>query len=77
MSTPSDSGPLTDSVSLGHASEAFIDGKGQYHHDVDNQVYAEQLAQGLLKVPDRGPQEHISKVKGYCAHLVLGGCDKD
>jgi len=77
VSTPSDQGPLTDSVSLGHASRAYWDARGVYHWDADNQPLAQQEADGLLKPADRGQQEHISRIKGYCEHGQLGGCSKD
>jgi hypothetical protein len=58
-------------------SKAFIDARGQYVHDPLNQHYAEQEKQGKLAPQDRGQQEHISKISGYCSHLVLGGCPLD
>lgn len=52
---------------------AFTDAKGEYHADPLNQPYAYQVEAGLTQPHDRGQQEHINVIRGYCAkHTVLG-----
>lgn len=58
-------------------SKAHYDSHGKYQHDPENQLFAEQVKNGLDQPQDRGQQEHISKISGYCSHLVLGGCPLD
>jgi hypothetical protein len=60
-----------------HSSTAHYDARGVYHHDPLNQPLAEQEKLGNLGAHDLGHREHISKISGYCEHLILGGCEKD
>jgi len=60
-----------------HPSTAHLDSRGNYVHDPLNQHYAEMAKQGKLAPQDRGQQEHITKISGYCIHKVLGGCPLD
>jgi hypothetical protein len=52
---------------------AFVDGKGVYHPDPDQQPYAVQVEEGLAEPRDLGQVRHSGGRAGYCErHLVLG-----
>ena len=58
-------------------SKAFIDGKGVYRHDPDNQTLAEAQDKGLAGPHDMGQQRHGVR-PGYCPqHSVLGCTSPD
>ena len=46
---------------------------GAYVPCPKNQPFAYQSTESH----DNGQLTHISKISGYCEHLVLGGCHKD
>lgn len=58
-------------------STAHYDGRGQYQHDPENQLLAEQEKQGLTGPQPFANRPHISKISGYCSHGQLGGCALD
>lgn len=56
-----------------HPSKAYIGPKGEYCHDPENQLLAEQAKQGKLGAQDRENRVHPFGMIGYCAtHKVLG-----
>jgi hypothetical protein len=58
-------------------STAHYDRHGVYQHDPLNQPLAEHEKNGNLGAHDLGQREHITRISGYCEHLILGGCEKD
>ena len=57
-------------------SKAFRDSKGEYHHDPDNQLLAQQEQDGLLGAREVAQKQHPFGSPGYCfAHKVLGCLD--
>ena len=62
---------MTDGPANLYPSTAHRDKNGHYIHDKLNQPLAEQEALGNFGAHDRGQQEHISRISGYCEHHVL------
>ena len=55
---------------------AYVDAKGKYHPDADQQPYAVAVEQGLTQPHDLGQAKHSGGRPGYCAkHLRLGCMD--
>ncbi len=56
-----------------HPSKAFINERGRYIHDPENQHLAEMEKQGKTGAQPFANRQHPTPISGYCEHGKLGG----